>query len=361
MTAESTPVETPAAPGPARSRSPRSDAIPSRRERSVPYAGWMVIARKELGDHLLSWRFVILVLIVAAAALVPLYFAADALRTSASSSNQLAARFLTLFWYGPPVANGQVTLPSVAGFLSIVAPLLGVVFAFDAVNGERAQGTLPRLLSQPIHRDDVINGKLAAGLAVIGLVIVAVIGGIAAFGIVRIGIVPTAPELLRLMLWILVTLVYVSAWLAFGMVLSVVARSAATSALVGFGMWAFLTFLGGFVVQLIQNILAPLAGITDVTTYLNNKGTQELIQRFLPSTLYQEASIVLLNPQVMSRDLSTPTTIGGISQAQQQIPSILSLDQSFILIWPQVVALVAVTVAFFAIAYVRFMRQEVRA
>ena len=101
--------------------------------------------------------------------------------------------------------------------------------------------------------------------------------------------------------------------------------------------------------------------ITDVTTYLNNKGTQELIQRFLPSTLYQEASIVLLNPQVMSRDLSTPTTIGGISQAQQQIPSIPSLDQSFILIWPQVVALVAVTVAFFAIAYVRFMRQEVRA
>jgi ABC-2 type transport system permease protein len=361
MTAESTPVETPAAPSPARSRAPRSDAIPSRRERSVPYAGWMVIARKELGDHLLSWRFVILVLIVAAAALVPLYFAADALRTGASSSNQLAARFLTLFWYGPPVANGQVTLPSVAGFLSIVAPLLGVVFAFDAVNGERAQGTLPRLLSQPIHRDDVINGKLAAGLAVIGLVIVAVIGGIAAFGIVRIGIVPTALELLRLMLWILVALVYVSAWLAFGMVLSVVTRSAATSALVGFGMWAFLTFLGGFVVQLIQNILAPLAGITDVSTYLNNKGTQELIQRFLPSTLYQEASIVLLTPQVMSRDVSTPTTIGGIAQAQQQIPSILSLDQSFILIWPQVVALVAITVAFFAIAYVRFMRQEVRA
>ena len=357
MTAESTPAETPAPPA----RSKHADAIPSRRERSVPYAGWMVIGRKELGDHLLSWRFVILVLIVAAAAIVPLYFAADALRTSASTSDRIAARFLTLFWYGPPVANGQVTLPSVAGFLSIVAPLLGVVFAFDSVNGERAQGTLPRLLSQPIHRDDVINGKFAAGLAVIGLVIVAVIGGIAAFGIIRIGIVPTAPEILRLMIWILVTLVYVSAWLAFGMVLSVVARSAATSALVGFGMWAFLTFLGGFVVQLIQNILAPLAGITDIATYLSNKGTQELIQRFLPSTLYQEASIVLLNPQVMSRDISTPTTIGGIAQAQQQVPSILSLDQSFILVWPQVVALLAVTVAFFAIAYVRFMRQEVRA
>ncbi len=51
------------------------------------------------------------------------------------------------------------------GFVGIVAPLLGVAFAFDAVNGERAEGTLPRLLSQPIHRDDVINGKFVAGAA----------------------------------------------------------------------------------------------------------------------------------------------------------------------------------------------------
>ena len=51
----------------------------------------------------------------------------------------------------------------------------------------------------------------------------------------------------------------------------------------------------------------------------------------------------------------------GYAQAQQRIPSLLSLDQSFILVWPQVVALVALTVACFAIAYVRFMRQEVRA
>jgi TolB-like protein len=48
-------------------------------------------------------------------------------------------------------------------------------------------------------------------------------------------------------------------------------------------------------------------------------------------------------------------------QAAQRIPSLLSLDQSFILVWPQVVAIVALTVACFAIAYVRFMRQEVRA
>ena len=59
--------------------------------------------------------------------------------------------------------------------------------------------------------------------------------------------------------------------------------------------------------------------------------------------------------------MSTPATIGSYEQAQQRIPSLLSLDQSFILVWPQVVGLVAMMVACFALAYVLFMRQEVRA
>lgn len=46
--------------------------------------------------------------------------------------------------------------------------------------------------------------------------------------------------------------------------------------------------------------------------------------------------------------------------AQQQIPSLLSLDQSILLVWPQVVAIVALTVVTFALAYVQFLRQEVR-
>ena len=64
---------------------------------------------------------------------------------------------------------------TVQAFVAITAPLLGVAFGFDAVNGERHQGTLPRLLSQPIHRDDVINGKFAAGLIAISLALGALI------------------------------------------------------------------------------------------------------------------------------------------------------------------------------------------
>jgi ABC-2 type transport system permease protein len=316
----------------------------------------MVIGSKEFGDHLLSARFIVLVVVLGLAAAIPLYFAAATIRDAASTVTDSQAVFIALFWLAPDVGTG-FSLPSVTGFLAYVAPLLGLAFAFDAINGERADGTLPRLLSQPIHRDDVINGKFAAGLAVIGIVLVSVVGAIAAFGLIRLGITPAASELLRIALWILLTFIYVALWLAFGMLLSVAVRRAATSALVGFGAWLLLTFFGGLIVSLIGGLIAPLTGSPEEV--LANNSLQETLRRFLPDTLYREASLVLLNPQVTS--VSTPATIGEYAQAQQRIPSLLSLDQSFILVWPQVVALVALTVACFALAYVLFMRQEVRA
>jgi ABC-2 type transport system permease protein len=331
-------------------------AVPADRERSAPRSGWMVVAAKEFGDHLLSIRFAVLVIILGIAAAVPLYFLSGLIRQAAEGATAYPALFIALFWQTPAV-NDNLSLPSVVGFLALVGPLLGLTFAFDAINGERAAGTLPRLLSQPIHRDDVVNGKFAAGLAVIALVLVAMVGAITAFALIRLGIVPNASEVLRVVLWILVTFVYVSLWLAFGMLLSVVVRGAASSALIGFGVWLLLSLFGPLIVSLIGGLIAPVAGTA--AEQLQSLASQQALFRLLPDTLYREASLTLLNPQVTS--ISTPATIAGYEQAQQRIPSLLSLDQSFILVWPQVVGLVAMTVVCFALAYVLFMRQEVRA
>jgi hypothetical protein len=55
--------------------------------------------------------------------------------------------------------------------------------------------------------------------------------GVTSFALIRLGVVPEAVELLRIILWILVTLTYIALWLAFGLLLSVGIRRAATSAL----------------------------------------------------------------------------------------------------------------------------------
>ena len=80
----------------------------------------------------------------------------------------------------------------------------------------------------------------------------------------------------------------------------------------------------------------------------------------LPTTLYNEASTVLLNPQRDVR-LDAGDRRREHPGRTSRSPSLLSLDQSLLIVWPHVVALLALTVACFAIAYVLFMRQEVRA
>jgi len=244
-------------------------------------------------------------------------------------------------------------------FVAIAAPLLGVGFAFDAVNGERHQGTLPRLLSQPIHRDDVINGKFVASLAAITLVLLSVVLLISGFGLLRLGIVPAWSEVLRLIVWFVVTIAYVAVWLAFGLLLSVVVRRAATAALIGFGVWMAVAMFGRFLLNLVLGAIAPVSDGTAIDRALGLYQLHAFVLRLLPTTLYSEASSVLLNPSLTGTN--TPATLGQLTQAQQQIPTLLSLDQSLLLVWPHVVALVALTVICFAIGYVQFMRQEVRA
>jgi ABC-2 type transport system permease protein len=198
-------------------RGPDETLASDERMRSVPRAGWMVIASKEFGDHLLSARFIVLLLILGLAAGIPIFLATEQIRDLAEQVSGIPALFIALFIIGPQDVSIFQLDVTVQSFIGLVAPLLGLAFAFDAVNGERSQGTLPRLLSQPIHRDDVINGKFVAGLAVIGLVLVTVCVVVAAFGLFKLGIVPAAYEVLRLIIWIAVTVVYVGLWLAFGL------------------------------------------------------------------------------------------------------------------------------------------------
>ncbi|MGH9887651.1 MAG: ABC transporter permease, partial [bacterium] len=172
--------------------------------------GWVTVATKEFADHILSVRFYVLLVVLGVAALIPLYFAAERIRSLAEAASGAPAVFLALFVLGPEgVDLGPVTF-TVQAFVAIAAPLLGVAFAFDSVNGERHEGTLPRLLSQPIYRDDVINGKFVAGLLVIAIGFLSTLLFIAGFGMLRLGIIPTLEESLRLVGWAALTILYVA-------------------------------------------------------------------------------------------------------------------------------------------------------
>ena len=326
----------------------------ARRAERAPSGGWRTIAAKELADHLESVRFVVLLVVVGIAAIVPMYFTSTAITDSAPQLAGQPALFLWLFARGSQDVGGITTI----AFAALFVPLVGIAFGFDAVNSERSQGTLSRLLAQPIHRDDVVNGKFAAGIAVIALMLTALVALITALGIVRLGIIPTPEELARVVAWLLATILYAGFWLAFAVLLSVVIRGAASAALVGFGTWLGLTLFGAFLLPLLANTLFP-PDTTDANAFFASTSAQQLFLRISPATLYQDVVTALMNPEA-----NTILGFGNLGQyvsAQEQSRSLLTLDQSILLVWPQVVALVALTVLVFALAYVLFLRQEVRA
>src|SRR5690554_5534669 len=187
-------------------------------------SGLYVLYRKELADHLRSKRFLIILLLVALTSIASVYSAGLGIR-DAVNLEQNNFVFLKLF------TSSGGTLPSFATFISFLGPLVGLSLGFDAINGERNKGTLSRLMSQPIHRDAIINAKFLAGASVLAIMLLSLSLAVAGFGILLIGIPPTLEELSRIVLYILLTIVYVSLWLALSQLFSLLFRQTATSAL----------------------------------------------------------------------------------------------------------------------------------
>jgi ABC-2 type transport system permease protein len=321
--------------------------------------GWRTVAAKELSDNLLNVRFYVLLAIVGLAAIGTVYFSSQGLRDAAQAVGEQARQytgtaplFLLLF----TVTGDPLPFPFFS-LISFVLPLIGIAFGFDAINGERAEGTLPRLLAQPIHRDDVVNGKFAAGLAVIALILASVTALVAGFGIFRLGIVPSSDEVARIVAWVVVSIVYVAFWLAFAMLCSVAIRRSSTAALVAVGVWLVFSLFFNLIAGLLAGAFAP-AATGSSTTGDSLTSLSQRLQELSPITLYQESTQALLNPAVRTIGVLLPSQQDQLSSAA---PSFLSLDQSLLVVWPQTVALIALSVVCFAVAYVLFMRQEVRA
>jgi ABC-2 type transport system permease protein len=313
--------------------------------------GWRVVAAKEVADHLLSGRFVVLMGVLGIATAAAVFAASGGLRDLGAETEGVTALFLKLF----TVAADPVPR-SLLFFIAFLGPLLGIMFGFDAVGGERSQGTLPRLLSQPIHRDEVILGKFVAGLAVVTIMLVSLVLFVSGIGIARLGVVPSPAEISRLAVWLVFTIIYIGLWQALATLCSVVAKRAATAVMIPVGIWLVLTVFGGFLVSAVAGIISPRDGSEAAeAAYVS---TAQSVSQLSPVILYDLGSNVLLEPN--STVLLTSGLV-SVEQLDRALITDLDLSQSLAVLWPQIAILVAMTAVTYAVAYVWFMRDEVRA
>ncbi|MEM3826521.1 MAG: ABC transporter permease subunit [Nitrososphaeria archaeon] len=317
------------------------------------------VASKEFSDIIKSKRFLILVTIFVLLVIV----AQGTVYVSVSSSTQ---RALPRGFLGS-IAYSLVTI------MSYFAPIVGLALGFDVISGEREKGTLKIVLAQPIYRDMVFNGKfIAAFLSVSLAVLVSSVVNVG-IAIVALGISPPPEDVVRLIIFMIFSILFAMTYYAISAFLSTATRRSSQSIIVGVILWAVFVFIIPVIASLVASALVPVS-------FTPQNITRSNATTFRPPEMQQYTSQMAARAQISSLINSfTPnyhfTSIahyvlgvyaGAGTIAGGRIPTAPSSSASTSLVmnlfsaWPNILVLTTLTIVLFIASYTLFIRQEIR-
>lgn len=196
------------------------------------------VGRKELEDSFSSRRFLAVIGLFVVLSLASVYmgvqnyqqqvdnFGGGGVYGSAPELPSLIDIFTPLFNFNMPLTAG----------------ILGLLLSYDYISREREEGTIELLLSYPLYRDEIINGKLVSGIFTVALSLLAAFTLSSGLAIYMTGLAPSIEAVSRLsMIWI-GTIVYITFFLGLGTLLSTVFSSRWRS--LATGIFLLLLFIG---------------------------------------------------------------------------------------------------------------------
>lgn len=197
------------------------------------------IAGKEMRDIFSSRRFLMVLGLFIVLSLASVYMGIQSYQTQmeryAGGGNS----------YGPAPEKPDlidVFVPLFSFNMPLTAGILGLLLSYDYISGEREEGTIELLLSYPVYRDEIINGKLIAGTFTVAVSILTAFSISSGLAVYMLGIVPGLETVSRLsMIW-LGTVIYITFFLALGTLLSTLFKSRWRA--LGVGAILLLAFIG---------------------------------------------------------------------------------------------------------------------
>ena len=314
--------------------------------------GIRVILKKELADHFSSYRFTIIFALIAMISLITAYMVGLNIRQELEGVAKPRFIFLMLF-----TAPGAIF--SLVQFVAFFGPLVGLILGFDTINRERNEGTLSKLLSQPIYRDMVINAKFLSGVVLITIMMVSIVLVTTGLGLITMGIVPGLEEIWRIIFYLIISIVYISFWLGVAILFSILFRSTATSALAALAVWIFFSFFVSIGANILADALAGDTSQADAEAAVQQAEIVKAFQLISPMELYTDATATIIDP--MRKSTRAFVSVGPLENlSMSRFSGPLPLSQSILIVIPYIISLVAITIICFAVSYTVFMRQEIR-
>ena len=120
----------------------------------------------------------------------------------------------------------------------VILSLMGLIFAYDAIAGERERGTLRLVLAQPIGRGQILLAKYISAMAC--LLVPLILSLLFALLLLTRSIPLSTADFLRIAGIVLTSFAYLSLFYLIGLLISVATRRTGTALMLAMFVWGFL-------------------------------------------------------------------------------------------------------------------------
>ena len=353
--------------------------------------GLFNVARKEFIDHLTSRKFILILALF-------LIVSAIAMQQGIGDYNNRLESYKEQISQIEEEEEGSHTMPRkpsilfifqrMSSLMAILGVILAIAMGFDLITREKERGSLKSLLSHPVYRDEIINGKAVGGI--LALLFAVGISFIILFAMLLLfSIVPDLDESWRIVLFWTVTVLCLLSYFSIALMSSTVSKDSGRALMYAFIIVLALSFampmIGGMVVKGVvgeppeQPEIQSRIEINEYGEFVGhiepmNKEEEEEWERyseelkaysekkwaiqdafdiFSSDSNYMAVSISLTNPYLK--------VVHGGSWSSSYTPGeTTSIKESLEKVWKSILALIILPVVFFAIAYIKFMRMDIR-
>ncbi|MDD3977268.1 MAG: ABC transporter permease subunit [Methanomicrobium sp.] len=222
--------------------------------------GLIAISKKEFNDHIRSKKFLIIFAVIMIATITGMASGAVSYNEQIKSYSENMAisedsAYLSSYWWSKP--SVMTIFNSVGAIVASLGAVLGIAMGFDLITREKESKSLKILLSHPIYRDEVINGKAIGGIT--ALVLALLITFVVSIALLLIfSIIPDFTEIQYIMLFGISAFLMIISYFAISLFMSTISENSG-NALV-YTLIIFIVLTGLFPMLMSGAVMDIIAG-----------------------------------------------------------------------------------------------------
>jgi len=349
------------------------------------------VAKKEFSDHITSRRFIIILALFLVISTVSIHEGIELYNTRLEMYNeqlrQMTAGFEGLYpGQMPEKPSIMLVFLFMMGYMTALGSILALAVGFDLVSKEKESRSLKSLLSHPVYRDEIINGKMLGGVGALGFAMALALALSLAMLLVF-SVVPTLDEFAAILIFGAASLGLLLAYFAIALTMSTVAKESGNALIYTLVIFAVVSTLLPAFGTMAADVFAgdppePPETVVPMPTPAQSSGggyvTADDPRETDPAWKdYEEARKTyiekrrlisdissILSPQTNYVMVSLAVTDPGSSAMYTAYGAVQAepggLADALGRIWMNIAAIIVFPAAFFAATYVKFMRMDIR-